>query len=569
MELFRDELALRQGPNWGKITFERLQARERAEKLGQIDKTLPVKVVKAVDEHFDSAEDDNLPLDATEVIQTLNDDEQCYFFSQYNTCTHLIIRDWSHLSQFVLRCIGITMGDTLEILDVSNSAINSSHFDVLLVRLRKLRVLLCNKCPNLDGACMNLVATLCHETLRELFVSECHRFRDDPLLYISGGVSHNGPRLRNLSVIDLSNTPVNDIGILGIAKGCRKIEYLNLGNCSNITDVSMSVLPKFLTKLKVLNLSNDNQLSNKTLIKLGKYCPEMVSLNLCRLIRIDDKGLAQFSKGAKHVQALNISGCVKITETSIAELVRRCDGMLMLNVTGCPEVTSNGLNALIRGLHFVEPAISFIGFKPIDHHIDMKLNKQLHMIVAHEKHAAIQAEKIRRRDEAIKKEEYRELTDKSVRRIQRTMFQFSCRMRFYRMWMTRTRLEAAIAIQRLFRGIVGRSLAKLRREEHMKFLSLFRYAVMIQKLVRGHECRKRNRQVAKAMREMFRSREKEALHGIAVRIQSHCRRYLSLLRVFAWKEILHRRDNNETYAAIRIQVRSRIILTIKVMIVIR
>lgn len=40
----------------------------------------------------------------------------------------------------------------------------------------------------------------------------------------------------------------------------------------------------------------------------------------------------------------------------------------MLNLTGCERVTVVGLDHLIRGMNFVESAVSFMGFKPVDEH---------------------------------------------------------------------------------------------------------------------------------------------------------------------------------------------------------
>lgn len=68
------------------------------------------------------------------------------------------------------------------------------------------------------------------------------------------------------------------------------------------------------------------------------------------------------------LQAVNLAGLVRITEEALLFLASRCQGLLMLNLTGCERVTVVGLDHLIRGLHFVENAVSFMGFRPVDEH---------------------------------------------------------------------------------------------------------------------------------------------------------------------------------------------------------
>ena len=69
-----------------------------------------------------------------------------------------------------------------------------------------------------------------------------------------------------------------------------------------------------------------------------------------------------------NLQAVNLAGLVRITEETLLFLASRCEGLLMLNLTGCERVSVAGLDHLIKGLHFVEKAVSFMGFKPIDEH---------------------------------------------------------------------------------------------------------------------------------------------------------------------------------------------------------
>ena len=80
------------------------------------------------------------------------------------------------------------------------------------------------------------------------------------------------------------------------------------------------------------------------------------------------------------IQALNLSGLYDITESTLHSIALHCKNILMLNVTGCEGVTSSGLKTLILGLKYVEQSISFVGFKPIDEHVNKKLEEHLIMV---------------------------------------------------------------------------------------------------------------------------------------------------------------------------------------------
>jgi hypothetical protein len=49
-------------------------------------------------------------------------------------------------------------------------------------------------------------------------------------------------------------------------------------------------------------------------------------------------------------------------------------------MTGCERITHYGLEALIAGTPFVEKGLSFVGFKPVDGHVAIKLEGHLTMM---------------------------------------------------------------------------------------------------------------------------------------------------------------------------------------------
>jgi hypothetical protein len=89
MELFREEMERRKGPNWGKITFERMLRREEENRSGKSLTPRPRRrVLDALETHLVVSG----PLDGSKAVAELTVDEQCTFFSSYPQCEKLILR---------------------------------------------------------------------------------------------------------------------------------------------------------------------------------------------------------------------------------------------------------------------------------------------------------------------------------------------------------------------------------------------------------------------------------------------------------------------------------------------
>ncbi len=379
MELFREEYELKKPKNWGKITFQNIQ--RRTEELNLISgdsKVLSVKpsVRQALEAHIVVSG----PLNATDVLESLTEQEQCDFFSSFDKCTCLTLQRWTHLSGRVMRCIAITMSESLTDLDLSYSSVDVSHLEILVAHVKNLQVLRLAACPRLDGSCIQAIAKLASHILLELYVNECQLFRIEPLLCIGGCVGVGAHSLGRLRALNLSGCPAHDKGLVGLASGCKQIRFLNLENCIEITDISVCALATSNSQLQLINLSSCSLVSNKSVIALAKHCPNLISINLSKCSSITDSSLIRLAKGCHKLQAVNLVGLISLTENCMYELCRNCPGILMMNMSGCANITVNGLKAMVRGLKYVQMSVSFIGFHPIDSHVSKKLADHLDML---------------------------------------------------------------------------------------------------------------------------------------------------------------------------------------------
>lgn len=554
MELFREEYKLKQPPNYGLQLYNRLKEREKEVEEGS---SRPLAPPPAVASALIANPVITGPLNCETILSTLTEDELCEFFSNFPRCNNLVFTKWKLVTPKVLRCISLVMGERLLEVDFSYSQVKNTHLEIILSKSTKVKVLKFNYCPNIDGPCMSTLARLFADSLIEIYLIGCPLLKIEPLQWMAGCIGFMPPKLHKLQVLDLSETPIVDDGLSAVATSIKKLRFLNLKDCIELTDTSMIKILEANPKLQLLNVSCCTKLTNKTANTIGKNCHEMLSLNLSKCLLITDVGVKSICLGCPKLQALNIAGLLKVTEMALFVLAENCKGIQMLNVTGCQTVTVTGINALIQGLGYIEPAISFMGFKPVDKHVEKKLDGQLAMI----EYTALK--KIQDEMDAIKKaqeeadEARHNLLNGSAHRIQLNFRAYMCRMVYWRIWRNRMKHSGALFFQRVWRGFQGRRRFARKWKERAEFLAKAVYAFSIQRIVRGHLARKHNPRVSGNIRLLYKQRLLEAQTGIAVRMQSCSRRYLARRRMKAWKEIVGRRWLDEQNAIISMQMLAR------------
>lgn len=444
MELFRQEYELSRPKKWGEITYKKLKQREEdLKKNADKPKFIRDRIRSALESHPVVSG----PLDATELMRQLSPEEQCDFFSRYENCTQLILKGWEFIDSKVLRCISITMGESLREIDLSNSRIDAQLMEVLISHIRKLQVVKLNGCPRVDASCIAIIAKLAANTCLELYLSRCPLVCVEPLLSLAGCVGVNAPKLSKLRALDLSNCPLHDKGLAGVATACKQIRFLNLEDCLDITDSGVVAIVKVSKRLQLINLSGCINVTNKTALAIAASCRELVSLNLSKCSNVTDIGIAAIANNCPYLQCANLVQLTSLTEASMMHLTQNCKGLLMLNVTGCDNITINGMKALVKGLKYVQLGVSFMGFRPLDQHIEQKMEDHLHMIRDSAIDLIRDGLEKRKAKEDMKAAHLVQIRDQAARRIQRVMKGYCARMPYYRMWRKRVYNDMVMLVQ--------------------------------------------------------------------------------------------------------------------------
>lgn len=578
MELAKQERELAKPINWGERTYWSMRNREK--ELHQQQTTLkrsestPIHpsysleaftLVSALplDSVVRKALEDNptqigpLKVEAS-VLDSMTEEEQCSFFACYRKLQNVVLQRWMSMSKNVIRCISMTFGESLIEADFSYSAITAAHLEIILVRTDNLKILKLDRCPLVNTAACSIIVQLAHRNLVHLSLHACPLISSEGLLWLGGSAGAVGNSMRKLKFLDIGEcADINDRGVISIAKGCPRLQCLNFEELHNLTDQSILALTEHCANVQLANFMGCQLLTSKSIVAIGKKWPKLLSLNLSRCKLVTDKGLKSIAFGCKSLQAINLAGLLKVSEESMFCLADQCKGLLTMNITGCERITINGLNNLVLGLSYVEKAVSFFGFKPVDQHIALKLENQLRMIEQNEIFVVQRAQEIARAKQQAEQEAHDLYIYTAAKTIQEYCRRYNKRMYFYAMWVDRVRRAAALFLQRVYRGYRGRLLAIERAKERAAFLANSPFAALLQKTIRAFLVRRKNGYISKRIREMYMLRQREAIHATIVPLQAFVRKSLAKKRVTAIRLLHRNRLMNMHAAATLMQVLAR------------
>ncbi|KAK9159216.1 hypothetical protein Scep_005790 [Stephania cephalantha] len=176
--------------------------------------------------------------------------------------------------------------------------------------LRKLDITCCRKITQIS---VDNVTKSC-TSLTSLKMESCYLISKEAFTLI-------GERCHHLEEIDLTDTEVDDAGLMSISR-CKKLSSLRLGICYNLTDNS--------------------------LIQVGKICRELVELDLYRSMGITDLSIAAIASGCPRLEMITLAYCKDITDTSLVSL-SKCSRLSVVEIRGCSSISSAGISTIALG----------------------------------------------------------------------------------------------------------------------------------------------------------------------------------------------------------------------------
>jgi len=255
------------------------------------------------------------------------------------------------------------------------------------LELKELILTSCNQITNEGiGLLLERGKTNASIQLSKLFASNCKLISSASLVYVHS-------RITKLSLIGCD---LDDAGMKLIANGCQKLNNLQIGLTTKITDVGFEYITAKCSFLKTLVVSQcrgigdsalrtisklgsslqclslrEAAVSNETMRILYTTCTNLTKLNLwgswkvgndgirtlhrCKKIKtvsfrgckmIDDDGIIYLVSHAKQIVVLDISTC-KVTNDSVGEIAFSLPGLKSLHLAGCDRIGDKSIRQII------------------------------------------------------------------------------------------------------------------------------------------------------------------------------------------------------------------------------
>ncbi|KAI9266909.1 hypothetical protein BDA99DRAFT_546686 [Phascolomyces articulosus] len=151
--------------------------------------------------------------------------------------------------------------------------------------------------------------------------------------------------------LSLLSTHVEDAHLTSL-NDCARLERVTLTGCSNLTDTGIigflgdKKIRKCLVSMDLGDVTNVTDISIK---RIAEVCPNLQGLNLsmckegsARFEGITDEGIVMLSKSCTGLRRIKLNNCVKVSDLSVISLAKHCHALLEIDLMNC-NITNTSL----------------------------------------------------------------------------------------------------------------------------------------------------------------------------------------------------------------------------------
>ncbi|RNA17790.1 F-box LRR-repeat 2-like [Brachionus plicatilis] len=215
---------------------------------------------------------------------------------------------------------------------IENIALRCNEF-LRSIRLENCRSIndtslktLCIKCPNVE--LLNL--------------KQCLKLTEKSFVNI-------GNNLQYLTSLNLESCNISDQGIKCIAKGCSRLQAIEISWCINISSDGLFNFADSCSNLRHIAAKGLTNMKNRVLAKIADNCPQLISLILNNCNSLTDDGIISIADNCQFLKHLCVSNCKHLTDASLIALGRNCHELCLFESSGCSNLSDNGFSALSKG----------------------------------------------------------------------------------------------------------------------------------------------------------------------------------------------------------------------------
>ncbi|NXJ96602.1 DRC6 protein, partial [Corythaixoides concolor] len=256
--------------------------------------------------------------------------------------TSVVFLDSPHLSDSTFKALA-----ECKLVKVSvegNNQITDLSFKLMSKCCPYLRHIHMVDCQKITDAGLEMISPLKH--ILVLNVADCIRIGDEGVRTFVQGSS--GAKLRELNLTNCIQ--ITDASVTEIAQRCPELAYLSLHHCENVTDAGIQALGNMLSLISI-DISGTS-ISDMSLRVLGHY-GKIKELSVSECKNISDIGIQEFCKGTKYLEYCHISCCPQLTEEAVTAMALHCHRLTSVNMAGCPRMTDTCIQYLAAACHYL------------------------------------------------------------------------------------------------------------------------------------------------------------------------------------------------------------------------
>ena len=226
-------------------------------------------------------------------------------------------------------------------------------------------------CRQLTNEAPQVITHFC-PNLVYLDLAYCSKLDDNGVISLANGL----PRLKS---IILTASGVGDAGVTALVRKCKDLFRLNIEICKCVTDRGVQTIARSSKlKLQYLNIGGCNKISNISFQIIGEHLKNLVTLNLAGCDSLIDFDVEDVCKNCLMLEELSLRACWRLTDGAarhIANLgVRQRKRKLKLqeaiqwstslpnppaslkrlDIGGCSRITEKGLHMIFGGNKLLE-----------------------------------------------------------------------------------------------------------------------------------------------------------------------------------------------------------------------
>ena len=173
--------------------------------------------------------------------------------------------------------------------------------------------------------------------LRFIDVSACAQLSPDAIVKLAASC-------KQLEVLHLAecNEAATDAVVVALDQNCPGLVQLSFATCKRLTEACLASMPR---NLKQLDLTGCLNIENAT--ALGNRCSQLVDLNLAGCSKVANASIIELAKGCVNLETLVLAGCYNVTDDGATALTN-CSKLAVLNLAGCFGVTDSSLVAIAK-----------------------------------------------------------------------------------------------------------------------------------------------------------------------------------------------------------------------------